>query len=129
MGARVGGRVPSTVAVAGGFAVSAIIYVVAVPPAIPDVDLVVWGQLVWIAVIGTAVAFLVEMMALERDDPGRIGVAATLEPVVAAGGAWLALGQSLTPIQVLGGGLVVAGIAVVQHTTSAIGSEMPDLAV
>jgi drug/metabolite transporter (DMT)-like permease len=42
------------------------------------------------------------------------GIAATTEPVFAAGLAWLLLGQSLGVAQLLGGGLVVAGVVVAQ---------------
>lgn len=44
--------------------------------------------------------------------PAAIG--ATLEPVLAAGGAWLALHQTLDPLQLTGAVLVVAAVLSLQ---------------
>jgi DME family drug/metabolite transporter len=39
---------------------------------------------------------------------------ATLEPVVATVAAYLMLGETLLPLQILGGGLVLAGVIMVE---------------
>jgi drug/metabolite transporter (DMT)-like permease len=39
--------------------------------------------------------------------------------VLAAGGAWLLLGEALAPVQVVGGGILLAGALVVQLTSRA----------
>jgi drug/metabolite transporter (DMT)-like permease len=94
--------------------------VVAAPVRLPPAEAAVWAQLLWVAFGGTALPFLVEMAALRRADPGRVGVVATAEPVVAATAAWLALGQGLRPVQIGGMALTVAGVAAVQLLTHSV---------
>lgn len=125
VGERLGSRLPGLTVTAWGFTVSALIWLVAVPPAVVDVSGRVWGQLIWVALAGTAVPFLLEVAALRRADPGRVGVVATAEPVVAAAVAWLALGQALSPIQLTGGAFVVAGVATVQWFAHAATPDVP----
>jgi threonine/homoserine efflux transporter RhtA len=85
--------------------------------------------MLWVAIGGTAIPFLLEMAALGRDDPGRIGVVATAEPVIASAGAWMFLGQALTVAQVLGGVMVVIGIASIQFLTNSVAPDIPDMPV
>lgn len=125
VGERLGRRAPGLTIAAAGFAVSALLWVLAVPVSIPDVSGTVWAQLIWVAVGGTAAPFLLEIAALRHADPGRVGVIATAEPVVAAGVAWVALGQALIAAQVVGGILVVAAIAIIQQVTQAVAPDAP----
>lgn len=118
IGERLSSRLPGLTVVAYGFAVSALIWVVVVPPRIVDVSATAWAQLVWVGLLGTAVPFLLMMSALRSTDPGTVGVVATIEPVVATGGAWIALGQSLSIVQMIGGMFVVLGIATIQRIVS-----------
>lgn len=139
VGERVATVLPPTVALAAGFTVSAGLFSAVVPLslptlalptlALPTLEAAAWGQLFWIAVAGTALPFLMEVRALELADPGRIGVVATAEPVVGAVGAWVVLSQRLEPVQVLGGLLVVLGIAALQVFTGSVAPDVPDLAV
>jgi drug/metabolite transporter (DMT)-like permease len=129
LGEHLGKRLPSLTVTAYGFATAALIWVVAVPPRIPQIDGVVWGQLVWVAIAGTTVPFLLEMVALRRADPGAVGVVATAEPIVAAIAAWMALGERLRAVQIVGGLLVVAGIATVQYVTNNVAPDIPELTV
>lgn len=46
--------------------------------------------------------------------PRPSGIATTTEPVLAAALAWLLLGQALSPTQLIGGALVVAGVLLAQ---------------
>ena len=74
-----------------------------------------WIELLWVGVGGTMIPFLATMAALKRASAGLVGVVASIEPVVAAGTAWLFLSQSLVAIQITGGLLVVVAVAVVQR--------------
>lgn len=115
IGEHLSTRLPVLSTIAYGFAVSALIWVIVVPPTIVSVSAAVWFQLVWIGILGTAVPFLLVIQALSTVDSGSVGVVATLEPVVAAGAAWLFLEQSLSGLQILGGVLVVTAVVVVQR--------------
>lgn len=129
VGERLGRRLSGLTATAWGFAVSAVVWLVLVPPEVLDLDGGTWARLAWVGVLGTAVPFLLEMAALRTADPGRVGVVATAEPVVAAAVAWVVLGQALDPIQMIGGGFVVAGVATVQWFAHAATPDVPPAAV
>ena len=66
------------------------------------------------ALAGICVLYAIGLVALftsaTRIGPLRTGLAMNLEPVVAIGGSWLLLGQGLTPAQLAGGVLVIAGV-------------------
>ena len=129
VGEHLGKRLPSLTVTAYGFATAALIWVVVIPPRLPAIGAVVWGQLVWVAIAGTALPFVLEMVALRRADPGAVGVVATAEPIVAAFAAWFVLGERLRAIQVVGGLLVVTGIATVQFVTNNVAPDIPELTV
>jgi DME family drug/metabolite transporter len=70
-----------------------------------------WLLLLYMGLLPTAGSFWLYMAGLSRlGDAGRASVIATLEPVIAAALGFLVLGESLAPVQLAGGGLVVAGI-------------------
>jgi len=66
------------------------------------------------AVVGVCVLYTIGLVALftsaVRIGPLRTGLVMNLEPVIAIGGSWLLLGQGLTPVQLAGGALVIAGV-------------------
>ena len=68
----------------------------------------------FIAVVGTIVPFAAFLTALRHIAPTNATVTSTVEPVIAGVGAYLLFGESLTVVQVLGGLMVLAAIAVVQ---------------
>ena len=115
---HLGRRLPDLTIIAYGFAISALIWVVVVPPSIIDAPATVWVQIAWVGLMATAVPFLLMVMALSRADSGSVGVVATFEPVVAATAAWIYLGQSLSWIQVVGGAMVIWSLVVVQRTVA-----------
>ncbi len=118
LGERLGARLPALTVIAYGFAFSALIWVVAVPPRVSDLTSGSWIRLVFVGLLGTAAPFLLELSGLRRADPGSVGVVATAEPVVGAAVAWLALGQVLTPLQVVGGTITAVSVAAVQMVTN-----------
>ena len=122
LGEHLSTRLPVLTTIAYGFAISALIWVIVVPPTIVSVSASVWFQLVWIGIMGTGVPFLLVVHALTTVDSGSVGVVATLEPVVAAAAAWLYLGQSLTASQIFGGVLVLIAVVIVQQS---LVSEVP----
>ena len=63
-------------------------------------------------------SYLMLGKSLERLPASVVSIIATSEPVVAAVLAWAVLGQTLTPVQIAGGGAVLAGVLLLQRENS-----------
>jgi drug/metabolite transporter (DMT)-like permease len=70
-----------------------------------------WLAIVAIALVSTVVAMIAFFAGLKRVGPAVASIASTLEPVVTVALAWLVLGESLAPVQVAGGVLVLVSAA------------------
>jgi drug/metabolite transporter (DMT)-like permease len=68
----------------------------------------------YVAVVSTIIPFGAFLTALHYIAPTNATVTATIEPVLAAIGAYFLFGEVLTAPQILGGLLVIAAIVVVQ---------------
>lgn len=77
-----------------------------------------------LSVVSTVVPFAAFLAALRDIETTKASVTSTLEPVIAGCVAWFAFGEHLTPLQLLGGGCVVAAIVVSQVRTH-VPPEMP----
>jgi drug/metabolite transporter, DME family len=71
-------------------------------------------RVVAVGLLGTLLPFLLVVTALRVVSAAVAGIAATTEPVFAAGLAFLILGQSLASLQLLGAACVVAGVLIAQ---------------
>ncbi len=76
-------------------------------------------SVVGVGVIGTLVPFFLTVGAVRILSSATAGIAATVEPPFAAGFAWLFLSQGLTPVQLLGGACVLAGVILAQRAAMA----------
>src|SRR5438477_614502 len=74
----------------------------------------VWALMVWMVVLGTIVPFALVVSALRHISATRAGITGMLEPVLAIVVAWLWLGESLTPLQLSGAAITLAGISLAQ---------------
>ncbi|HEU5470562.1 MAG TPA: EamA family transporter [Actinophytocola sp.] len=83
----------------------------------------VWVLVVGIALLSTALAYLLSISAMRHLPANVVSVLALVEPIVAAGAAWIFLGQSLTAVQVLGAAVLLAGATIVQLNSSARGQD------
>lgn len=84
----------------------------------------VWTALAWVVVLGTLVPYLCNLAALRHLPATASSVVGMLEPVLAAAVAWWWLGEVLSPVQLVGGALVLAGVTLVQLArTRAPGAE------
>jgi drug/metabolite transporter (DMT)-like permease len=101
-----------------GFLVAVAIWAVAVPwwswPVATLADPAVAAAVLGVGLVGTLLPFALAVGAVRVISAATAGIAATAEPVFAAGFAWLLLGQHLTPAQLAGGALVVAGVVLAQ---------------
>lgn len=73
-----------------------------------------WFWIACIAVVSTVVAVLTFFAGLRRVGPSTAAILSTAEPVVTAALAAVALGEVLAPVQLVGGLLVLASVAVLQ---------------
>ena len=79
----------------------------------------------WVVVLGTVVPFFLQLVALQHLPATIVTVVATLEPVIAVILGWAWFRESLTAIQVLGGVLVLCGIALAQSARREIALDLP----
>jgi len=68
----------------------------------------------WLVVMGTIVPFSLMIGSLRHLPATTVGIVATFEPVAAAAIAWAWLGESLDTSQLVGGGIVLAGIVLAE---------------
>ncbi len=91
----------------------------AVPLSIGTLELPLWVLVGWIVVLGAVLPFWLSLAALRHLPPTTAGLIATVEPVLAAGVAWVWVEQVLSGWQVLGGLVVLVGIGLAQTARSA----------
>lgn len=72
------------------------------------------GAVIFMAVVSTIVPFSAFLIALRFIAPTNATVTSTIEPLLAGMGAFWLFGESFSLVQLLGGVLVIAAIAVVQ---------------
>jgi drug/metabolite transporter (DMT)-like permease len=70
----------------------------------------VWLLLAWVVLLGTVAPFALLFVALGRIGAPRTGLFGTAEPVLAGVVAWIVLGEVLSPAQLTGATVVLAGI-------------------
>jgi drug/metabolite transporter (DMT)-like permease len=85
-----------------------------VPVSVGSLELPLWALVVWIVVLGAIAPFWLSITALRHLPPTTAGLVATVEPVLASIVAWLWVEQVLSGWQVLGGAVVLTGIALAQ---------------
>lgn len=73
-----------------------------------------WMGIGYIAVLGTLVPFGFYLEGVSLIRSSRASVTATLEPITGGLVAYLFLGETLQPLQILGGLLVIAAVAILQ---------------
>jgi drug/metabolite transporter (DMT)-like permease len=69
-----------------------------------------WVLILWIILMGTILPYVLVLSGLKHLSASTSSVIGMLEPVVAGGFAWWWLSEFLTPIQLVGGAVVIAGI-------------------
>jgi drug/metabolite transporter (DMT)-like permease len=76
---------------------------------------VAWGALGYLVVGNTLLAYLWWNLGIQRVGAGRTAVFSNLVPVFGVLAAWLILGERLTPLQLGGGALSLAGVWLCQR--------------
>jgi drug/metabolite transporter (DMT)-like permease len=85
----------------------------------------VWALLLWIIVLGAIVPFALFVGSLRHIPATRASIVSMFEPVVASAVAWAWLDESLDPVQVAGGVIVLCGIALAQTAREDAPAEPP----
>lgn len=85
-----------------------------------------WAPLVIVGLVATAIAYAASITASEVLGSRLASFAGLLEVVAAAFYAWLLLGEALTVLQLLGGVLIIGGIALVRAEPDAKPEAEPD---
>jgi drug/metabolite transporter (DMT)-like permease len=73
-----------------------------------------WIGAVYLGVVASVVMYLLWFRALGLREPSRVAIAANGQPILTALGAWLFLGQAVTPQFGAGAALVIAGVVLTQ---------------
>jgi drug/metabolite transporter (DMT)-like permease len=84
----------------------------------PPADWRIWAVMALLGLIGTLLPHGLFLMALRTIRPSSAGIVATAEPVFAGVIAYLAFGDRLEALQLMGAAIVIAGIVIVQTATS-----------
>ena len=79
-----------------------------------DLSLPLWTLMSWMVVLGTIVPFVLVLSGLHHLPATRVGMVGMLEPVLAGVVAWLWLSEALSSVQLVGAGVVLAGIMLAQ---------------
>ena len=83
----------------------------------PPVDWRIWAVMALLGLAGTLLPHGLFIMALRTIRPSSAGIVATAEPVFAGAIAYLAFGDRLQPLQLMGAAIIIAGIVIVQAAT------------
>lgn len=76
-----------------------------------------WGILWFFAIVSVLVPYIMFVSGLRILDASTVGILTTLEPVIAIVVAYVTLGESLGPVQMLGALGVVSAVALLQART------------
>lgn len=138
LGERGAGRHDSVGLTAVGLAIGAVVVGAVSPPwtvspasitqtaTLGELHVPVWLALLVLAVAGTVLPYLAGLRALRDLPPAPASVLALVEPLVAAGLAWLWLGETLGASQLVGAVVLLAGAVLVQVAGSRIPAGVRD---
>jgi drug/metabolite transporter (DMT)-like permease len=87
---------------------------VALPGPLPDADVPAWLLVAWVVVLGTVVPYGLILLALRSLGSARTGLLGMAEPVLAALVAYVVLAEALSPVQLVGGAVVLTGIVLAE---------------
>ena len=74
-----------------------------------------WFAIVAIALISTVVSFMTFFAGLKRIGPTTASTLSTFEPIVAVALAAVVLGETITPVQALGGALILVAVVILSR--------------
>jgi len=87
-----------------------------------------WGAIVSIALISTVLAIVTFFAGLERVGPTNASTLSTFEPLVTVLLAMLFLHETIVPLQIIGGGLILAAVILLARSEARTTSADPQRA-
>lgn len=79
-------------------------------PALPPLGVTSIAGLVWLGLVGAAVTYWLWFRGVARIEPGAVSMLGLMSPVTAVALGWVWLGQSLSPLQAMGGAVVLSSV-------------------
>jgi drug/metabolite transporter (DMT)-like permease len=73
-----------------------------------------WTYVGYMVVFGTVIPFALVLMSMTHIRASQASVVGMTEPVIASVIAWIFLGEILTPVQIVGGAVVLVGIVLAE---------------
>jgi len=86
-------------------------------PALVDAE--VWWGLLYLGAVASAATFFLQAMAQAHVSAAQAAIIYAMEPVFAAAFGWWYLTEQMTPLALLGGGMVIAAVILSQRAESA----------
>lgn len=74
-----------------------------------------WALATWMVVLGTIVPFWLVLAAIRHIGAAGASIIGMTEPFIASLVAWVVLGEILTPAQMLGGAVILAGVVIAER--------------
>lgn len=87
----------------------------------------VWLLAIYLVVGGSIASYLLVAAALRHLPPTSVGIIGMVEPVIAAGVAWVVLRERLSAYQLIGGVLVLIGVGIAETARTAGPGETAEL--
>jgi drug/metabolite transporter (DMT)-like permease len=84
-----------------------------------------WGATLYVGILSTAVAYLLNSHALKVISAARVAVIQNLEPLVAVAGAALVLNESMSWAMLLGGAAILSGVYLAERHVPEIAELQP----
>ena len=81
-----------------------------IEPPLPPLTPLNLAGLAWLGLIGAAATYVIWFRGVARIEPGAVAMLGMMSPVTAVLLGWVVLGQSLTPLQGLGAGIVLGAV-------------------
>ena len=102
---------------------------VALPGPFGGAEVPLWSLVAWIVVLGTVVPYGFVLLAIKNLGSTRTGLLGMAEPVTSGLVAWVVLSEVLTPVQLVGAALVIAGIVAAETSRQRDGAAPTVVAV
>ncbi len=109
------------------FGIASIFWLILRPPWVVVAEgykLYDWSVFLVFSLVSVLVPYSFFAYSLRRLEASAVGIVGTLEPIVAIVAAWAIVGETISPTQMFGAGLILAAVLVLQLRGS--GAEIPE---